>query len=409
MHEYVIEAEGKQWGAGQGGFFTQSIKFTKANETDVVLRFVYDCGTKSSRAELHTAIREYAQGLPQHSMIDAVFISHIDEDHVNGLEMLAAELKLRGVRISKIVLPPLSDLVAFVLAATATGSGAWREFARNPAGRLREWFGEDQRILFLTDANGNADDQDITVDNLDNANSSIQKVDISNGGVRAMYVDGANSRATAIWEIVPFVQPEVVDDKEGLRTFLGDKLSSDAFRWFHEDGFFIVPFEDRKKIREGVARWSWGNVNSASLVLYSGSARSSDTYMIRLEFPAGARDHVLVQSLLNRTARTGWLGTGDAELSDRNRGPDALRQLQAFFGTRLDRLLVVNAPHHGSEASSGEAFWDATRPDVAVFNASGKHYNHPSAAVVKLALTYAAVALQTRDSTSAFTFRLVRA
>lgn len=77
-------------GIGQGLMYTGSI-FTfpvnTCNETTSlpcipVLNFIYDCGTNSKQDELVNSINN----LPPH--IDFITLSHLDRDHINGLEII---------------------------------------------------------------------------------------------------------------------------------------------------------------------------------------------------------------------------------------------------------------------------------------------------------------------------------
>ena len=77
-------------GIGQGLMYTGSISSYHINTCNTIinlpcpptLNFIYDCGTKNEKAELNNAI----DGLASH--IDFIVISHLDDDHINGLERI---------------------------------------------------------------------------------------------------------------------------------------------------------------------------------------------------------------------------------------------------------------------------------------------------------------------------------
>ena len=61
---------------GQGAFYTEEFNNFTA---------VYDCGSETDLPLLHHEIRETFSA---HQHINALFISHFDNDHINGLEYL---------------------------------------------------------------------------------------------------------------------------------------------------------------------------------------------------------------------------------------------------------------------------------------------------------------------------------
>lgn len=97
---------------GQGLFYTGQLNadpFSLCNNN--TFRFIYDCGSESGKKVLHSAIDDCCgewrtdKDKPE---IDLVVISHLHNDHVNGLGYL-----LKKVNIGQIVLPYLPDDAAF--------------------------------------------------------------------------------------------------------------------------------------------------------------------------------------------------------------------------------------------------------------------------------------------------------
>jgi len=85
---------------GQGAFYTEEF-----NDFSVV----YDCGSFKNQALIEMEISStFKEGQP----VDAVFISHLDSDHVNGLEYL-----LKYCAVKKLFLPLLQDneKIAFLI------------------------------------------------------------------------------------------------------------------------------------------------------------------------------------------------------------------------------------------------------------------------------------------------------
>ncbi|WP_339890238.1 hypothetical protein [uncultured Flavobacterium sp.] len=93
---------------GQGGFYTGLLDFYGSNHSQ--FNFVYDCGTLSERSNLDYAIESYKNRLCNKT-IDILFISHLDDDHVNGIVDL-----LNGIRCQNIYLPYLTPFERLLVA-----------------------------------------------------------------------------------------------------------------------------------------------------------------------------------------------------------------------------------------------------------------------------------------------------
>ncbi|RAK18960.1 metallo-beta-lactamase superfamily protein [Salipiger aestuarii] len=63
------------------------------------LRWVYDCG--SNQAD---ALKREVGSIARDSEIDLLFLSHLDSDHVNGVDLLLSQVKVREV-----ILPYLNE------------------------------------------------------------------------------------------------------------------------------------------------------------------------------------------------------------------------------------------------------------------------------------------------------------
>ena len=79
---------------GQGAFYTE--QFSK--DDGGVFNMVYDCGSDS--LDIQSFSKVIKNSFPKEPVIDAVFISHFDSDHINGLPEL-----MRNYKVNKIFLP----------------------------------------------------------------------------------------------------------------------------------------------------------------------------------------------------------------------------------------------------------------------------------------------------------------
>ena len=80
---------------GQGGFCSETFRGNDGNEVNII----YDCGGKSEQF----MSKYIPTWKPVNSKIDAVFISHLHSDHINGLKFL-----LDNYTIGNLILPALT-------------------------------------------------------------------------------------------------------------------------------------------------------------------------------------------------------------------------------------------------------------------------------------------------------------
>ena len=74
---------------GQGAFYLEQFRIG-----DEKINIIYDCGSSTSFEILRKRITE---NLSSGSSIHAVFISHFDEDHINGLPYLLSNYKVKNL------------------------------------------------------------------------------------------------------------------------------------------------------------------------------------------------------------------------------------------------------------------------------------------------------------------------
>lgn len=77
---------------GHGTFFTGSVR----DEHGASFSWAYDCGSKRpTRVGEAVASLEYSQDWPTDHALDMVAVSHFDDDHINGLELLLARHRVK--------------------------------------------------------------------------------------------------------------------------------------------------------------------------------------------------------------------------------------------------------------------------------------------------------------------------
>ena len=132
---------------GQGLFYS-GILMKKDGRQNHQFSFVYDCGTDSPRDFLWEEIDRFKlllkkTGPKDTKKLDLLIVSHLHDDHVNGLERL-----LDGVEVDTVVMPYLSDGLSYMARLESSYDEAFlQSFYLDPVA----WFESKgvRRILLL--------------------------------------------------------------------------------------------------------------------------------------------------------------------------------------------------------------------------------------------------------------------
>ena len=122
-----------QYPIGQGCFHTGRVgPLEGAVHEANAFQYVYDCGSGNQQA-LGTAIETYKA---QTSRVDALFVSHFDNDHVNGLDLL-----LSAVKVDTVYIPYVDDVVLVLDLIEAELDGALSGSLIEASIEPQSWFG----------------------------------------------------------------------------------------------------------------------------------------------------------------------------------------------------------------------------------------------------------------------------
>ena len=128
-----MEVTRTQYPIGQGCFHAGHVRWNENSRLSDDFRYVYDCGSSDGSAALQDSIVAWRTHA---SRIDALFVSHLDADHVNGLDRL-----LGSVTVDTVYIPYLdaAALVVDILEAEVDGavSASLVEAHLDP----QSWFG----------------------------------------------------------------------------------------------------------------------------------------------------------------------------------------------------------------------------------------------------------------------------
>ncbi|MXZ81190.1 MAG: hypothetical protein F4Z15_07475 [Gammaproteobacteria bacterium] len=295
-----------QYPVGQGSFHAGSILDKRIDGGQ--FHYVYDCGSANRKA-LSQAIKNYKD---RTSRVDALFVSHLDNDRVNGLELL-----LDAVKVDKVYIPHANDtaLVMGLIQAESDGtvSASLLEASLNPV----NWFRSRgvEQVIGVRESLGTGDSDTQNPAKVDSTIESGDRVPIS-------------ARDDSInWTLVPHVDPAPSPNgldrfQRGMRNIFG--LSGDQ----RVDSEQLSEAMRNKNVRKNLRHSYCTTIHwrprchtdsLVSMSLYSGPIRIEEALDWDYQIHCG-------RNRLGRTTRddpgpqatltvVGWIGTGDATLS----------------------------------------------------------------------------------------------
>jgi hypothetical protein len=333
-----------------------------------MVRVIYDCGSgKGSLLQrpLIKGVRRMLEDVPEGSVIDLLVISHFDHDHVNGLVHLEAELRNKQIQVKKVWAPVLTRIEALLAITNSNLRGrALRRYATlvaDPIGRLRDMFGDDNVVEVLL-----PDEEPIPLSpsggGVEDAGEII--LTAASGGRGLVARSGQTSASEVLWEFRPYVVASTLVQAGAFSARFRAVFGKPAEEWTVDEMIKFATDEDYRDLRRefhdavrkdeqpsipGRRHGSTG-ANLSSICLYSGPVSPYDWCRFR-----GGWNSVTETPEAIPFAPA-WLGTADAALLEKQH-VDAMSE--TLTQSRLDRVGISSAPHHGSEFDSGADLWDA--------------------------------------------------
>ncbi|EFL89441.1 MBL fold metallo-hydrolase [Ahrensia sp. R2A130] len=395
----------QQLPVGQGGFAIMSL--TTPNEEE--FHFIYDCGSDPVRntERLIPDVKAWCGG-----HVDALFISHFDADHVDGLDRLLENIKIETVFIP--YLSPVQQALVFI-GGDGTSSGSLREIAVNPA----TWFGRRgvDRIVRVRGAEDGSEDEpprepptldpDAFADGsklgpsdvdrryklmtsipLERATADLSDAEPDDAEQSILGFGGSvlisDGQQPLDWTLLPFVPDrtktaDFPNFENAFKTIVG--AHSPKRSGSSRDSRLKAALQCRtcrSKMKAAYANIGRGlggaRHNGVSMSLYSGPVTfSAGTWTVSGWQGTSRR-------LRDLGDHPGWIAAGDAPLSTTK----SMREWTSFFGHRLKACSVLVLPHHGAASSFNKDL--LTPPSISAYVAAAgrpSQYRHPSASVCK--------------------------
>lgn len=285
--------------------------------------YVYDCGGQNMDLIKSAIKKAFKKG----DEIEAVFISHYDADHINGVCFL-----LNHCKVKRLILPMMTDAIKLILLILQKYKGDLDEFIIDPEEYVHK-ISQDTNITFVSDNRDYPSDtgegRDVSFDDLShlpmNENWIKSGTRITHGTSLAwVYIPMCivtltykqeTDFITKLLELLGISVPAKKVDVKQLwkeHSFYGGKKDKDPEKVY-------VLNKVKEAIQTIVPGLDNNGINAASQTLYSGPCC-----------------HL-------KTIREGCLYMGDFDAKNN------WKMLVPVYKVFLKNVLVIQVPHHGSE------------------------------------------------------------
>ena len=389
---------------GQGLFYSGMLTAAGSKE---IFTFVYDCGTATSGV-LENRVLRFVKTLPC-SKIDLLVLSHLHEDHINGLRWLMEEY---NVAVDTVVMPYLSptELIWCGSEASTRPSTFVYSVLRDPIGKLRE-LGVNN-IVCITYDGMDPEERQQSLQEADNRNAlgadspawdllpplgDLRNIS-KRGAPHVIYARRAcyahkDADNTPYWQFV-FSNPEPKGRTNAEKQFLAELESDPMFQSITNLSGYDLSEEvlcriqkdvkTKKRLKE-LYKKCCGDLNRSSLLMYHAPVDVTNAALSFHSAPAWPRYIGLCAyktlntatrepctALCNKFYGVGTLLTGD--ISELN--PNKLGRISET--AILRGIQVFSVPHHGSKhirIAASHRF----HPEYGVVSCGADNaYGHPS-------------------------------
>lgn len=358
---------------GQGLFYS-GILNKKDTKSHTIFSFVYDCGTDSSMAFLKSEIDSFKLLLPTNEKkLDLLVISHLHDDHVNGLEYL-----LKDIKVDTVVMPYIDDgLKSLPLVESSANSDFLRTFYLDPV----NWFSlmgvrrvmllgaegiEQKEINIPSERPLNNDDSDFQVDP-----ESVLRTD-SKDETSIIYLRNRASIKSRryCWEF-KFenlkLDPKLIDTyKNIVKDYIGKYKTLDNI---------LKDKKITKDLRTDINK-NCGNIQNRTSVVFLHRPKAEKAY-VQLHICNCNTCRYLMPFKCNKDISYNTVLTGDVEL----------KKNESFQILPVDpdahRYLVIQFPHHGAKNDYNISYFSRL-PAITTVLSYGitNKFGHPSGDVL---------------------------
>lgn len=317
---------------GQGAFYCERFKLNPDEKN--LINVVYDCGSSNGAKCVEKQIKaNFREG----EIIHAVFISHLHNDHINGLEFL---LKYCNVKNIFFPLTEKADTEISLVDSFINGtklSKFTKAFIKSPRTAINEFYqGNEIQLFSIKPYN-----KDVT----DKTENNTQVISRYSGEDLAKDIFKCSSISTnhIDWVFIPY-NFELTNRKQELEELLAANLSSfcslDQLQTLWEEN----KNDAQKKIKKAYENLK-GSHNPNSMTLYSGTKEMQG-------YQYFSNNCYCKYCYKKRHYKVGCLYTGDYDAS-KDITFDELRDNYHLYWQNIG---CVQIPHHGSKYNYNTEF-----------------------------------------------------
>ena len=291
---------------GHGGFYHEEFKNFK---------IIYDCGSKKSSYRKEVIENNFIKD----EIIDVLFISHFDSDHVNGIPKLNEHCKIK-----RVVMPLLHENTKIALSKLyKIYEPSLVPLIENP----KKFFGEDTKLIYVTPNNEEIprDPKIIVIEDISN------DLEITNNTILK-----SNRISINNWIFIPH-NDEHKDRKEELEK-LFNEFNMDIEKFEKDSNYTLdmISTDSQKTLKfkekfKNIYDKLTNKINENSMLLYSGVSKANG---LKKKSYSKVEDELMIQNSLAS------LYTGDSNLNKIN--------IKNIFNTYWTNIGTIQIPHHGS-------------------------------------------------------------
>lgn len=363
IREMLNMMERKFLPVGQGAFYCEKFYFA---EWGTKLNVIYDCGSSTDLKIVQGKIKE---NFEKGETIEALIISHLDEDHINGIQYL-----LQYCTVKKIYFPLISSQNSALM---KIGFEIRKcdpfvvEFLNNPLGAINSLQLEYEPIFVQI-----REHEDEGYSSFDMANSIPSGQNLMNDIINAnkKHISGL----LYDWEYIPYNFRQADRIRRLMDALRGEFQRQDIKINEIEELWRNGGDSDRKKIKAAYKKVP-GSFNTNSMVLFSG-IRHTYCYQT-VACPCRcicSCNSCRYMRFCCKEQVSGCLYMGDYDAAGKNKW----MQLKKAYRMYWDSIGCVQVPHHGSKHNFNPKLLEF-RCIYVISAGFSNRYRHPHASVVK--------------------------
>lgn len=350
---------------GQGAFYTE--KFSLNGEE---YNFVFDCGSNTSinkSSGMGSYLEMEIDGVFDiGEEIEAVFISHCDTDHINGLDRL-----LRTRHVKKLFMPLIpEENKTIMLMQTYVTFGYkknlfFEDIISNPLSIVDKEYYNVTQVILVKESTEQVLNQEDNINSFDLNENIYDEIDSGSELVLKIY-------KYPIWKFVLSNFKEDERISELIKAFKSEKIpipknSNDMIDiWLKHKNKIIAVYNRKSKVK------ITGDINTNSLLVYSGKASNINVSMISI------KDSLIWgRNRSNTPAGCMYLGDYDAK------GPLKWKWIKDVYLDEWRDIHIWQLPHHGSWKNYNDEMASHSANFFIACAGYANQYHHPSGSVIK--------------------------